>query len=285
MRASLLLSFVLAATLGASPVQSATALQGGAADPRIKTVDYHADQVVRIVGVLRAATQIRFGLDETILHVAIGDTSGWEVAPETSILFAKPTMLAAPTNLIVTTRTAAGQSRHYTFELATRRGATRRDSPNTYFVVQFRYPAEERAAVAAALDAEAQALEARILQLRLDRGVLQGPRNLAYELQGAAAIAPSEVSDNGRFTVLRFPGAQPIPAIYAVSPDGRESLVPFDVRGEFLVVHQTAAQLRLRRGRAVVCVFNLSFQPAGVTTGTATSAPDVDRTLKAGARP
>jgi type IV secretion system protein VirB9 len=83
--------------------------------------------------------------------------------------------------------------------------------------------------------------------------------------------------------VLRFPGAQPLPAVYAVAPDGSEALVPFDVRGEFLVVHQTAAQLRLRKGREVLCVFNLAYQPTGQPTGTATSAPDVDRTLRTGA--
>lgn len=252
----------------------------GAQDPRIKTIDYDPQQVVRIVGAFRTATQVRFGVDETILHVALGDTSAWEVAPETNILFVKPTTPRAPTNLIVTSRTEGGETRHYTFELTARAGGATAGSPNTFFVVQFRYPAAEKARLEAALSAAAQALEARVLQLKLERAVLEGPRNLAYELQGSTAIAPSEVTDNGRFTVLRFPGAQPIPAVYAVSPDGSEALVPFDVRGEFLVVHQTAAQLRLRRGREALCVFNLAFQPAGRPTGTATAAPDVDRTLR-----
>ena len=47
-----------------------------------------------------------------------------------------------------------------------------------------------------------------------------------------------------------------------------------------VVVHQTAPQLRLRRGRAVLCIFNLAFQPAGRPTGTATAAPDVERTVR-----
>lgn len=261
----------------AAPALAVETPRAGAADPRIKTIDYDPLQVVRIVGVFRTATQIRFSAEETILHVALGDTSGWEVAPETNILFAKPTAPRAPTNLIVTTRTASGETRHYTFELAARGG---RASGDAFFVVQFRYPAAEKQRLEAALSAEAQALEQRVLQLKLDRGVLEGPRNLAYALQGSSAIAPSEVTDNGRFTVLRFPGAQAVPAVYAVSPDGAEALVPFDVRGEFLVVHQTAAQLRLRRGREVVCIFNLAYQPAGRPTGTATAAPDVDRTLR-----
>lgn len=269
----------------AAPARAVETPRPGVADPRIKTVDYDPQQVVRVVGAFRTATQILFSTEETILHVALGDTSGWEVAPEGNVLFAKPTAVRAPTNLIVTTQVAGGETRHYTFELSTRGGPTTRATPDTFFVVQFRYPQAETARLRQVLSADAQALEARIVQLKLDRGVLEGPRNLAYQLQGSAAIAPSEVTDNGRFTVLRFPGAQAIPAVYTVSPDGSESLVPFDVRGEFLVVHQIAAQLRLRRGREVVCVFNTDFRPAGAPTGTATAAPDVDRTLSEAPRP
>lgn len=279
MRALLLLVMVSSLAC-AAPGFAVETPRPGPADPRIKTIDYDPQQVVRMVGAFRTATQIRFATGETILHVALGDTSGWEVAPEGAILFAKPIAVRPPTNLIVTTRTPAGDLRHYTFELATRAGATSRAAPDTFFVVQFRYPQDEKLNLQRVLTVQAQALEARVLQLKLERGVLEGPRNLAYERQGSAAIAPSEVSDNGRFTVLRFPGAQPVPAVYVVSPDGSEALVPFDVRGEFLVVHQTAAQLRLRRGREVVCLFNLAFQPAGRPTGTATAAPDVDRTLQ-----
>jgi len=281
MRPVLLLAVALAAPLLlAAPALAVQTPRPGTADPRIKTIDYDPQQVVRIVGAFRTATQIRFGAEETILHVALGDTSGWEVAPETNILFVKPTTARAPTNLIVTTRTGDGDTRHYAFELTARSGATKTASSDTFFVVQFRYPDAEKARLEAALSAEAQAIEARVVQLKLERGVLEGPRNLAYELQGSTAIAPSEVTDNGRFTVLRFPGTQPIPAVYTVSPDGGEALVPFDVRGEFLVVHQTAAQLRLRRGREALCVFNLAFQPTGRPTGTATTAPDVDRTVR-----
>lgn len=276
---------LLVSALLAAPAAAVETPRPGAADPRIKTVDYDPQQVVRIVGVFRTATQIRFAPDETILHVALGDTSSWEVAPETNILFAKPVAARAPTNLIVTTRTEGGETRHYTFELAARTGSAARAAPDTFFVVQFRYPEDEKRMLDKALSAEARALEARVLQLKLERGVLEGPRNLAYEVQGSAAIAPSEVTDNGRFTVLRFPGAQAMPAVYAVSPAGAEALVPFDVRGEFLVVHQTAAQLRLRRGRAVLCIYNLAYEPAGRPTGTATSARDVERTVREEPKP
>jgi type IV secretion system protein VirB9 len=278
---------VAAATLvlTAGPALAVETPHPGRADPRIKTVDYDPQQVVRLVGAFRTATEVLFGDGETIRHVALGDTTGWDVVAETNILFAKPKAVRAPTNLIVTTTTAGGAERHYTFELATRAGATGPRAPDTFFVVRFRYPVQEKAQVTAALSAAEAAVQRQVLQFKLDRAALEGPRNLAYALQGSAAIAPSEVTDNGRFTVLRFPGTQAIPAIYAVTPDGTESLTPFDVRGEFVVVHQTAAQLRLRRGREVLCIFNTAWRTAGPALDTSTAAPDVDRTLKDAPKP
>ena len=274
-------ALVLVAVLGAgAPALAVETPRPGAADPRIKTVDYDPLQVVRIVGVFRTATQILFSDGETIQHVALGDTSGWDVVADKNILFAKPKAVRAPTNLIVTTSAATGEARHYTFELATRGGATSRSAPDTFFVVQFRYPTQEKAKAVAVLSAAEQAIERKVQQLKLDRGVVEGERNLAYQLQGSTAIAPSEVSDNGRFTVLRFPGQQAIPAIYTVTPDGTESLTSFDVRGEFVVIHETSPQFRLRRGREVLCIFNQAYRPYGVNLGTGTAAPDVDRALK-----
>ena len=279
----LVLSVVAAVASGPRIAGAVETPKPGTADARVRTIDYDPQQVVRITGVTRTATQILFSPDETILHVALGDASGWEVAPERNVLFAKPIALRRPTNLIVTTERAGGGTRHYLFDLTTRGGPSGPGSANTVFAVQFRYPADERRVLAQAISAEAQALEARILQLRLERGVLEGPRNLAYSVQGSTAIAPSEVTDNGRFTVLRFPGAQPVPAVYAIAPDGSETLVPFDVRGEFLVVHGVMAQLRLRRGGEVLCIFNAAVRQPGSPSGTAT--PDVTREITEGAHP
>ena len=108
---------------------------------------------------------------------------------------------------------------------------------------------------------------------------------LAYSVQGASDLQPSEVTDNGRFTVLRFPANQPLPSIFAVSADGEESLVPFDVRGEFVVIHAVVPGLRLRRGQSVLCIFNEAYDPRGVAFGTGTASPIVDRSVTQGAQP
>lgn len=246
----------------------------GSTDARVRSVDYDPLQVVRITGLYRTATQVLFGESETILHVAVGDSTAWDVAAEKNILFIKPKAAHGLTNLIVTTALPGGGTRNYTFELTV--GGPGRSAG--LFVLRFRYPAELRAAASAAISAEEQALLAKITALKLERGTIEGRRNFAYEVQGAVALQPSEVSDNGRFTVLRFPAAQAVPAVYQVTPDGSESLIPFDVRGEFVVVHGTARQLRLRRGHDVLCLYNDAFDPFGASTGTNTASPDIDRT-------
>lgn len=256
----------------------------GPSDPRIKVIDYDPWAVVKVTGVFRTATQIQFGDDETILHVAVGDATGWDVAAEKNILFVKPKAPRGPTNLIVTTSRGA-ETRNYTFELSTRAGSSSRATSDTVFVLRFRYRADETAKAAAALSVEAAALERRILELKLDRAVVEGRRNTNYAVQGASSLQPSEVSDNGRFTVLRFPANQQVPALYQVEANGTESLVPFDVRGEFVVVHAVVRELRLRRGREVLCIYNQAFEPYGANPATGTAAGDVERTDKGGPRP
>jgi type IV secretion system protein VirB9 len=268
----------------ASPAAALDAPRAGPSDPRIRVVDYDPWAVVRITGVFRTATQILFGEDEAIQHVAVGDTTGWDVAAEGNILFVKPKAPRALTNLLVTTSRPGG-TRHYTFELATRAGSSARGTADTVFGLRFRYPADEAAKAVAAVTAEQAALERKVLELKLDRAVVEGRRNLAYAVQGSTALQPSEVSDNGRFTVLRFPANQPVPTLYQVESSGTESLVPFDVRGEFVVVHVVARELRLRRGREVLCIYNEAFDPYGSRPGTGTAASDVERTDKGGPRP
>ncbi|MDO8912172.1 MAG: P-type conjugative transfer protein VirB9 [Phenylobacterium sp.] len=279
------LVILAAATLAvATPVFALDTPKSGPSDPRIKVVDYDPWAVVKITGVFRTATQILLGPDEAILHVAVGDATGWDVAAEKNILFVKPKAARAPTNLIVTTSRGT-ETRNYTFELSTRAGSSARTTPDTVFGLRFRYPQDEKAAAASALTAQAAALERRIVELKLDRAVVEGRRNLNYGVQGATALQPSEVSDNGRFTVMRFPANQQVPAIYQVESSGTESLIPFDVRGEFVVVHAVVRQLRLRRGRDVLCIYNQAFEPYGVNPGTGTAAPDVQRTDQGASKP
>jgi type IV secretion system protein VirB9 len=252
----------------------------GPADPRVRVVDYDPAQVVRLTGRPRIALEVAFAADETVRHVALGDSSAWQTAADGNLLFLKPIRaLSAPTDLIVTTD-RGGTTRAYAFELVVGRGkSVSGASPaplDEPYVVSFRYPADVVARARAAVEAATSATAERADGLRLEAAALEGPRNLAYTVQGPTALQPSEVSDNGRFTVLRFPGGQVLPAIYAVGVDGTEALAAFDVRGEFVVVHGVAPALRLRLGRELLCITNAAYRPAG--SPSLTASPGIHRT-------
>nr|WP_241769380.1 TrbG/VirB9 family P-type conjugative transfer protein [Sphingomonas melonis] len=243
---------LIASTMIPRPATASEVPRPGSKDTRLRDVNYDPDQVVSIVGSFRHAIEIRFGPGETITQAALGDTVSWQIAPVANIVFLKPRERAGPTNLIVVTN-AAGVARTYHFNLSL-------GTAGTMYGVRFRYLREERAVAALqAQVAEAQAakaIESGITTAALDHAVIEGQRNLNYTVQGDVALQPSEVSDNGEFTVLRYPGHADVPSIFAVDVDGTETIVPYDVREDFVVIHAVYRELRLRRGTAVLCIFN-----------------------------
>ena len=265
--------------MSAAPAMAQTPTQRGP-DARIREVNYTDGNVIQIRSAFRTATQIEFAPGEVIKFVAMGDTVSWEVAPADNSLFVKPRERAGATNLIVVTD-FQGTKRNYTFELSTVAAAR---SPGTFFKVRLRYPeyeaaqarlAQQRAQLATVLDAQNKAT-----RIALDMGVLEGTRNLNYKVQGASALQPSEVSDNGQFTVMRFPNQREIPAIFTVNPDGSEATASFDVRDEFVVIHGVYKELRLRRGKVVLCIYNESPSFYGRDPKTDTASEAVERTTE-----
>ncbi|RZL29135.1 MAG: conjugal transfer protein [Sphingomonas sp.] len=266
----------VAVTLMPRPaVASETPVPGGK-DARVRDVNYDPDQVVAIVGSFRHAIEIQFGPGETITQAALGDTVSWQIAPVGNIVFLKPRERAGGTNLIIVTN-AGGWPRTYHFSLTLGTG-------RQMYGVRFRYPSEERALAARQMQlAQAQAAKAiatNITTAALEHAVIEGIRNMAYTVQGDAALQPTEISDNGEFTVLRYPGHADIPSIFAVDVDGTETIVPYDVREDFVVIHAVLRQLRLRRGTSVLCIYNDAPQrnDRGDRTGTVSNV--VTRTVK-----
>lgn len=85
------------------------------------------------------------------------------------------------------------------------------------------------------------------------------------------------VWDNGQSTFFRFPGNQRVPAIYAMTPDGREGAVNLSTSGDLVTAQQVAPEWVLRDGKQVACVFNHKFDQVGVRPDTGTSSPDIER--------
>lgn len=252
-------------------------------DNRVRFVNYDPYNVTKIIGSIRSSVQVEFADDEEIAHAAIGNAVAWEIAPAGNILFLKPRELQHVTNLQVVTTRQDGSKRSYQIELRTREGSVAAGN-ETYFLVKYRYPADEaarRQAEAALHKAEKQAQYADNV---LETHEQFGPRNWAYTAQGAVTIEPRFVYDNGKTTTFTFAGNQEIPAIYLIGADGKESLVPKTTKGNMVIVHAIGQKFVLRRGQTTLCIFNERYQPEGINPETGTTSPSVKRVVKIAAR-
>lgn len=237
-------------------------------DNRLQTLVFNEEAVVRIDGKVKVQTTIKFGPDEAIENVAIGDSAAWQVQPNKAqtILFVKPLETAARTNMTVVT-----DKRTYLFDLV----ASPRNAP--LYVLQFRYPELEKAAeearLAAAAEAEAEALRAAANPTELaaanDRFAVADPAslNFAWASAGSAELLPSRAYDDGDAVFLTWPAGIAIPAILVTNADGDEGPVNFTVRGEIVVVDGVPPQIILRSGRDTATLTN-----TGPTPPTARSA-------------
>lgn len=263
------------ALLVASNAVAESVPSAGPYDARMKEVRYNRADVVRIVGHYGYSTDIEFAADETTQDIALGDSLAWEVAPAANHLFVKPRENDAVTNMTVVTN-----KRVYQMSLDAREaaGRTSENTKSLFFQVRFSYPDEDAAKSKAAY--EARVAEARKRQMESAMRKLPEQRNWNYYGCGAKLIRPVEVFDDGRFTYMRFPGAQEIPAIFMINADGTESIANGGMKGEHFVIQTTAPRYVLRRGKSVACVENRSFNPYGIATPTGTISPDVRREVR-----
>ena len=249
-------------------------------DPRVRYVEYNPNQVYTIYGQFRHALEIEFNPGETITQAALGDTIAWEIVPVNNIIFLKPRERVRPTNLIVLTN-YMGAVRSYRFSLVEGGG------PGMYSV-KFRYTGEEAArnrdVELLTKLAAVQETEHKVVTTALDHAVMAGKRNLNYWFKGDKALEPSEVSDNGEFTVMRFPGHEEIPSIFGVNSDGAEAIIDYDVREDYVVIHGIYKTMRLRKGQSVLAITNGAPIAKGRLDRTGTVSPVVERSVKPGLR-
>ncbi|MFN3989525.1 MAG: TrbG/VirB9 family P-type conjugative transfer protein [Erythrobacter sp.] len=235
----------LALGLAAAPVL--------ADDPRIQTRIFDEGQIVPVTGRLKVQTTIKFGPDEAIENVAIGDSAAWQVQPNRaqSILFVKPLEPAARTNLTVVT-----DKRTYLFDLI----ASPRSAP--LYVLQFRYPelekAEEEARLAAAAEAARETANPLEMEAATDRLAVVDPARLNFSWAGAglAALLPERAYDDGDAVFLTWPQGRAVPAILTLNEEGDEGPVNYTVRGDVVVVEGVPAQIVLRSGKDVATLTN-----------------------------
>lgn len=221
-----------------------------ATDSRVRTVVYHAGQVVPVLGTFGYGTLVEFAPGEVVKDVAVGDSEAWSVEKVRgdSALVVKPVIADAPSNLIVHT-----DRRDYLFDLP---GVGEKgDRAAVTFNVRFAYPDEERRA------AEADAQRQRESFTAVDPAAI----NMRYAWRGSEAVKPLKVFDDGTFTYFEWSGAR-TPALFAVDAGG-EAVVNWHARGRYVVVERVAPSFVIRDGKAVAEIRNEAAELKGRAKG------------------
>ena len=214
----------------------------GAEDARLVERPYDPATVVRIDGKAGVQATIRFGDDEHIENVAIGDSQKRQVTPNkrANLLFVRPLSERAATNMTVVT------DRHtYLFDLVA--SPTNR---TPHYVLAFTYPDDPEDTQEAAADDVGEAPSPIELAAATDPYAIIDPAalNFAWSSKGDRKLLPREIYDDGDATFLTWPAGTPLPAILIKDHKGDEGPVNFAVRGDTIVVEGVPPEIVLRSG-------------------------------------
>jgi len=221
-------------SLAAAAALLAMALPAAArADSRVRDVWYVPDQIVTVPALRGIQTMIEFAPDEHIENIAVGDSASWQITPNrrANLIFVKPLMAKAPTNMTVIT-----DLRRYLFEL--RYGSGNRP----VYRLRFVYPEPVRLEPVAAPEPPPPP---------------PLPVHEDWKISGDARIAPPRVFDDGVSTHIGWRDPANLPAVLITAADGGESPVSYVVRDDYLIVDGVAPHYILRVGKASVMVSKL----------------------------
>jgi type IV secretion system protein VirB9 len=221
-----------------------------AEDARLVKRLYDPGAVVRIEGKPSVQATIRFGDDEHIENVAIGDSNAWQVTPNkrANLLFVKPLAPHAATNMTVVT---SGHT--YFFDLVSSPKAA-----NPLYELAFTYPKEVKPATGAKTGAAAAQPNDAELAAATDPASVVDPAdlNFAWAGSGDRKLLPRRIYDDGVSTYLAWAAGTPVPAILIKNKEGTEGPVNFAVRGDVIVIDLVPKQIILRSGRDMATIAN-----------------------------
>ncbi len=209
-----------------------------AADRRLVSRLYNADEVIQLDGQVGVQASIAFAEDEHIENVAVGDSSSWQITPNkrANLLFVKPLAARARTNMTVVT-----DRRTYFFDLIAAPAA------RPVYLLRFTYPDEPKAAVQ---QAGAPALSEDEVRLAGGEKPVDPARlNFAWGKRGDAKLLPAQVYDDGTATYLNWSQGVSLPAILIRDEKGAEGPVNYAVRGDVIVIEGVPALIQLRAGK------------------------------------
>lgn len=235
-------------------------------DPRIRVVPYRADAVYRLRGYVGYQIDITFAPGERFVGLGIGDAKDVAFAAEANHLFLKPKAARVATNLTVLTN-----RRTYLFDYKVRPRPPDPTGADVIYALRFEYPAT----VLEAGSRERRRVDADFAAARRAR-----PRNYDYWYCGAPSLKPIAAWDDGVQTTLVFGAQAELPAVFALNPDGSESLVDFDVRAGRIVIQRVTRRLILRRGKLTGCIVDRAYTGGGERLASGTLAPNVERVVR-----
>ena len=217
-----------------------------AADPRLQSVHYEADKVVKVQGRLGYQSMIEFAQGEQIENVAVGDSTAWQVTPNkrANLLFLKPLFGKAKTNMTVVT-----DQRTYLFDLSV---AT---TGSPMYNLRFTYGAkpavpsapQQRRVAYPNLLANASVAAPQVAQPKL---------NYDWKGKGDKELLPARYYDDGRSLYLQWKAGAALPALFERDEEGREGLLNYRQQGTFIVVDGVPSTLVMRHGKDTAVLIN-----------------------------
>lgn len=274
------------AVLSASSLAQPVTVLPSRADPRVASVVYAANAVVRVPVQRGMVTLIVLPDDEAIsAPPATGkgadcarETDTWCIAALARDVFVKPKSGATTNNMVIVTN-----RRRHAFELVVQPEAKPAHALMRLDVTLPPPPASPKLAAAAPPGpAPLSGPELVANRLRAEPVVRNAEYTVAVGNQ-SEDIVPALVFDNGTHTYLTFPGNRPMPTVFETRADGAEEMVNVRIDSDMLVADRVARRLVLRLGNSVVAVINEAFDADGVPPNKGTLVPGVQRTLRADA--
>jgi type IV secretion system protein VirB9 len=234
-----------------------------AADRRLVSRHYNAEEVIQLDGQAGVQASIAFAEDEHIENVAVGDSTAWQITPNkrANLLFVKPLAARARTNMTVIT-----DRRTYFFDLVAA------PSARPIYLLRFTYPdepkTESQLAAAPALNTD----EARLAEG--EKPVDPAQLNFAWSKRGDSKLLPAQVYDDGTATYLSWSQGVSLPAILIRDEKGTEGPVNYAVRGDVIVIEGVPTLIQLRAGKKNAQLeFRGPARPAPAPPSTPASAP------------
>ena len=261
-----------------------------ASEPRVRHVEYVQDAIVKIAVPVGSEVQLILSPDETSkVGVSVAQKAWHHARFRNTIVFA-PEDSATTTFAHIVSPLPNGTTRPYTIELtpvgrsatapavqiASAGSVNALPAPDYYATVRFTYEQADKQAKA---EAATQAKHAAVAEARARRvamvqsgppvvhmkGAAETQRRCDFLWRGSAALLPQAACNRGVTTSFLWAGQTPVPAIFTVTPDGREQAVTQaadPTHPGLIVVPQTAQRWVLRSGPKLVAeLYDAAFDP------------------------